>query len=397
MEMSTDNLDNTYINLPDQLIDEQNLNDLGYSLMRSSNDKSTNNYGHHLIKLCKSHSIYIVNGRLGNDYLIGKCTCKGVSVVDYLLANAELFTLIKNFNVGDLNNIISDVHCTLEFSVLCKKHAHDNSNRTEPSCKPDLNETIHVKQWNETTDKKYQLYLSDNHNTISLINSDLEKLLNSAQISAISVKESVNKVKSFLIAENSNVPLFKKITKTHQAKANTTSNKNTKPWYNNTCRTAKRNYNTAKRQYKTLKSPSNLEQVKRYSKLYKNEVKKQCRLYEKKYVAKLRSLKSSNPKDYWNLLNKSSEGKRSECKIAKEILYEHFSNLNNLGTNTPENNEIDIDEINKTLNNNAINNRIKSDEVQKAISNLRNNKAYGKDLICNEFMKSAKTHHYSSL
>lgn len=57
---------------------------LKFSKERHNSDLShTNNYGKRLLELCKACDLYIGNGRLGRDKLLGCKTCKGVTVVDY--------------------------------------------------------------------------------------------------------------------------------------------------------------------------------------------------------------------------------------------------------------------------------------------------------------------------
>ena len=56
----SDNIESSFIY--DEDSDETNLSDLGYPIKRTSKDKTTNNYGFKLVDLCKSNSLYIVNG-----------------------------------------------------------------------------------------------------------------------------------------------------------------------------------------------------------------------------------------------------------------------------------------------------------------------------------------------
>ena len=42
-----------------------------------------NTYGHCLLDFCRKNNIYIVNGRVGKDGLVGERTCKDTSLVDY--------------------------------------------------------------------------------------------------------------------------------------------------------------------------------------------------------------------------------------------------------------------------------------------------------------------------
>ena len=64
-----------------------------------------------------SNSLYIANSRIGKDKtILVKKTCNDLSVVDYLIISANLFSVIKNFDVLDYDPLFSDVHCALQFS-----------------------------------------------------------------------------------------------------------------------------------------------------------------------------------------------------------------------------------------------------------------------------------------
>ena len=49
-----------------------------------------NNLKMPLNRICKGNSMFIVNGRVGNDTNIGRFTCRNASVVDYCIACPEL-------------------------------------------------------------------------------------------------------------------------------------------------------------------------------------------------------------------------------------------------------------------------------------------------------------------
>ena len=74
-------------------------------LPRVSSDKSViNQSGNWLINLCIDNQLYLLNGRtLGN--LTGKFTChtpRGSSIVDYILTNSSLSTLVQSMNISDI-------------------------------------------------------------------------------------------------------------------------------------------------------------------------------------------------------------------------------------------------------------------------------------------------------
>ena len=76
-------------------LDYCSIEQLGFSTERYNSDLSrVDNYGRRLLELCWSCDIYIANGRLGLDRLLGSKTCKGTSVVDYVILS-PLFSYIS--------------------------------------------------------------------------------------------------------------------------------------------------------------------------------------------------------------------------------------------------------------------------------------------------------------
>ena len=80
------------------------------------------------------------------------------------------------------------------------------------------------------------------------------------------------------------------------------------------------------------------------SKNYKKQINKEFRTNQSIISNKLRNLRHSDPKAYWNLLNKYS-GERKEIlkKVSAEVFYEHFSKLNT--AETDEENVFDLSKI----------------------------------------------------
>ena len=87
-------------------------------MQRFSEDEGhTNSNGTFLLDFCKQTGLRIMNGRVGNDYGVGRYTFvghRGSSVVDYVLARPDFFNFVKHFEVQE-PNILSD-HCVIEFS-----------------------------------------------------------------------------------------------------------------------------------------------------------------------------------------------------------------------------------------------------------------------------------------
>ena len=69
--------------------------------IRQNFDNQINNHGKQLINLCKSSDLRILNGRTKGDSL-GRATfhgSNGISVVDYIICDQELFQNVEHFIV----------------------------------------------------------------------------------------------------------------------------------------------------------------------------------------------------------------------------------------------------------------------------------------------------------
>ena len=111
-------------------------------LSRVSEDKGFNRYGSELqtMGFCKQTGLRILNGRVGNNGNIGKCTYVGSTskcLVDYVISSQQLFPLINTFDV-DESNILSD-HCV----VICTLRSHR------------VNQTINIEDNSETCKYRY--------------------------------------------------------------------------------------------------------------------------------------------------------------------------------------------------------------------------------------------------
>ena len=78
-----DNSDMTRLGQPDVPVER-----------KTSDTDRPNNWGHRLLSLCKALNLRIMNGRIGKDATVGQVTCKGVSVIDYVICSPALFALV---------------------------------------------------------------------------------------------------------------------------------------------------------------------------------------------------------------------------------------------------------------------------------------------------------------
>ena len=99
-----------------------------------------------------------------------------------------------------------------------------------------------------------------------------------------------------------------------------------------------------------------------------------------------KDLKTSYPKDFWDIINKADGTKSKIGKISLDSFENHFKNLND--------NDIEsIDEMsqcdNPTANDLPFNQPISEVEIHRTIKRLKNGKAVGTDNIINEFLKNS--------
>ena len=127
-------------------------------------------------------------------------------------------------------------------------------------------------------------------------------------------------------------------------------------------------------------------------KKYRKETKLAKKRYEEKIMNHLEDVRSSNPKEYWNLIkminNNTESNKASD--IDSTSWFNYFKKLSN---KTSLN--LDEQDINNLINsfgdteNNTLDNTISSHEMEKAVKFLKNKKAHGLDSITNEMIKAS--------
>ena len=107
----------------------------------------------------------------------------------------------------------------------------------------------------------------------------------------------------------------------------------------------------------------------------------------------LRNLKTSDPKAYWKMLNKSDgSGAATAQKLSLEAYAEHLKKkkLNTVSSEVSDTLPL-IDSEKVSEHNSDINSPITEQEVLKSINRLKLNKACASDLILSAFVKFSKT------
>ena len=81
-----------------------------------------------------------------------------------------------------------------------------------------------------------------------------------------------------------------------------------KPWFNNACKSSKSNYWNYK---KSLPNETNITEkaiLKNLWNQHKKLIRQVKRKYDKDFNAKLKLLKTSNPGEYWRIINNGKKG-----------------------------------------------------------------------------------------
>ena len=212
--------------------------------LRKSRDLVIDNYGRRLLDLCKSTDLLIANGRLGDDKDTGEFTCvtnRGRSVVDYLLLPLQTFDYVSHFSICDVDEH-SD-HSALYFCLtLCENNINQNRIQNASTC----------------TSEKKLIWTCKNQDQFkrTLLNeyTKYDEIITKMESDILSINEGVKNFSKSLFDDS-----FRYFGKTlifeseHHSKPSQTSN----PWFDNTCKTAKQNFNRAKHAYSRCRSDQN--------------------------------------------------------------------------------------------------------------------------------------------
>ncbi len=214
---------------------------------------------------------------------------------------------------------------------------------------------------------------------------DVEHELNQVQLENLDIDQVNHLVENVnSILQDSAKTVFGTFGKHNNNKKKNPVTKENKPWFNDNCWQKRKAFRIAKRRHKNHTNSENRECMKVSEKNYKREMNKAIANHRRDLRKKLNNLKSTNTKEYWNLLR----DKRSKVKpeVPIDIFHDFFKDLNSGFDDNDDIINITLAE-NHELNEN-INGEITEDEILKCVRQLKNGKASGDDLIVNEYIKS---------
>ena len=221
--------------------------------VRTSVDSIHNSHELKLLDLCKSTLIRIVNSRIGDSNHHTFYSHNGCSVIDYLLAQEENFSLLKQFGVGTFNEW-SD-HALLHFSLYCNNTARDKYSYTE-------------------TKYKWKSNLTAQFRSIVIANlPNFNSILNSISTNAPETVNNAVDQFSWTLHSISHSLFSKRVTTSHSPYfVNDTCQKNAE-WFDAECLSARQSYLYALCSFNLLKNEENRSVLCSHRKLYKDLVK----------------------------------------------------------------------------------------------------------------------------
>ena len=345
---------------------------------RNNRDTTVNKNGKDLVEFCKECDMKIVNGRFGTDKYIGEFTFNGSSdrnsTIDYCIVSPELGPHINNFEVHPYDINLSDYHCPIILTLYAN---YSTPNATDEIPESDVDYNPVATKWCD--EKKAEFQSKFDPCKIIEVNQLLDALEPSNNINQMDLDNITKKLASISVTAGLETGISKHITNNSN---NNKPKKQNKPWFDQECHLKRKHYIRIKNRLKRIKSTQNEEALKHENKLYKKFINKKRHLYNKKLHKKLRNLKSSKPKEYWDILNPKKHNYNKDISI--QSLHDHFKVLNDV--NTQSNVNFDINDI-PLEGNNTLNKDFSLSEIDKLINKLKNNKSCGIDNIINEFIK----------
>ena len=320
----------------DIFTDRNTLQQLNIPVDRYTCDKVVDENGKKLLDFCTNTGLFIVNGRIGKEGS-GGVTCKGVSLVDYTLANADLFQHINEFHVDVFDRCLSDVHCPL--SLELNSQTGTEIITTQKELKPC--ETTHSTTTQQTKtlwDPSKQSIFKEAFNIpdISTLTTQLANihqqpdLVTQSQIDHLTTCiEGVYKVAGETAGVIKPLPQLSRKHPATTTKYNRQVRKSSnKPWFNHECIQKRKEFFQAKNHYKKNQSTKNKHEMYLKSKTYRKAVKVANIDYHNELHSSLRNLRSENPKDYWAIINKAQGSETNQGDITLETFKSHFEHMN---------------------------------------------------------------------
>ncbi|CAC5399374.1 unnamed protein product [Mytilus coruscus] len=296
------------------MLDYENLKSYNIPLQRVTQCScQPNTYGYKLLNCCKKMNMYIANSRIGVDKGVGKTTCKNTSVVDYLLLSSKLFTLVKEFEIQQVDPLLSDVHSAIHITLKSQSVSHENNSVTSYQTSKT--------RWHDNKRNQFVNTVHNKKEQLSAILNDLHNLHSSDHCTQHEIDTVVDNIGEILVS-SANDTFVKN-------RGTTTQRTNKKPWYTKKCYDARKKFHKARKQYSLHKNETNHKKLLDFSKQYKQITNKAYNDYQFNLESKIRNTSKINGREFWKILNNfNKKGNDDSNIISMESLYNYFKDLN---------------------------------------------------------------------
>ncbi|MEW8547342.1 MAG: reverse transcriptase family protein, partial [Candidatus Thiodiazotropha sp.] len=337
-----------------------------FCVKRISCDTIVSCSGRRLLEFCKDYSVYIVNGRVGQDKNVGSYTyigSNGCSLIDYILASREVFESIIDFCVDSRTE---SPHLPVWVKLPLK-----NTVQTEQMLH--AAEPISRTQTYSRSSRDIQMFI-ENVKT-SFTSSFLSSVIMQIEDLSVDINEIisniVNKIKCSAVLKT-----HKNILKTQPA------------WFDTECENLKHIKLQNLKRFRKIRSEDNLYAYVNSRNRFKNLICEKKKVY---YDKQLESLISSvaDPKSFWSKL-KAITCKRNSTRFVNITSQEWFTHFEQLFADVNQEDSeiseiIDIENTEGEIENLIFNADIADDEILQAIKHLKKGKSGGPDGLLPEF------------
>ena len=345
---------------------------------RVNQDLVINERGKGVLDLCVSASLRLLNGRFPGDSL-GYLTChkyNGSSTVDYGIVSESLLPSILFFHVHQNLSSFSD-HCRISFCLKNMKVSRTNNEKVPMNTLPP------GFKWGEESAGAFQA---------ALCRLDMVRTLNDFVTTQFpenshGVQNAVDQFQDIVMAAANN-SLRPKRPPSQRARRH-------KEWFGRELKQLKREVESAGRLRCIYpKDPFIRGSYHKILQAYRKTCRAEHRKFKNSMITTLDNLHESNPKQYWELVNKLSEKGNDKRPLDAEVFYEHYQDLNK-GKEKLNTKQQDIISLLLNLEDNKVFNqldfKISDKEILLAIKSLKLGKATGLDQISNEMIKAGQS------
>ena len=348
----------------------------------SMDRRPMNRHGSRLIELCKTSNMFILNGRCGRDYGVGRYTrvnTMGSSVIDYVLCTAKVHQRITEFQVG--NKMPESDHNPVTFSIKLNSPVENIAKLTNTWT------PVYKYKWNQDGLDKLGHVLHDN------TSENFKEVFYTSVLLNANVDTVATSFMEYFGQACYRAYGIKRVNQKRQSDPN---------WFDAECR-AKRN--EAIKAGAHVESDADRDTLVAICKQYRSPQQQKKRAFSKKCASEIESGFQSSTTQMWHTLSRLSKNLYHNAGPSGDELVAHYESLAKAPIsvsfdNTFENEVLDFlhqydtkcvrEPIRDRLEFDILNENITVEEIESAIDSLKNNKTVGIDMIPAEFIKFNK-------